>query len=60
MAATGEKRASLPTAEGAARKARRRIGVKRPASEVELIGLVSITGPPWFDKATGKQLDPLK
>jgi hypothetical protein len=48
MAMKGEKRSSLPTSEGAARKARKRIGVNRPASAIELIGLVSITGPPVY------------
>eukprot|EP00972_Heterocapsa_arctica_P103929 15316213-Heterocapsa_arctica.AAC.1 len=64
MAATGVKRAPLASSEGAARKARRRVGMKRPAEttveEEELVGLVSITGPPWFDEATGKELFPEK
>ncbi len=35
----------------------KRTGAKRSASAAELVGLVSISGPPWYDEATGKQLD---
>eukprot|EP00972_Heterocapsa_arctica_P029288 4308336-Heterocapsa_arctica.AAC.1 len=62
MAATGVTRAPLMGPEGAAQKARKKAGKKRPAEtnleEAELVGLVSITGPPWYDEATGKELDP--
>eukprot|EP00972_Heterocapsa_arctica_P030928 4548708-Heterocapsa_arctica.AAC.1 len=60
------KRAPLTTSEGAAQKVRRRIGMKRPLSttleelDPAVIGLISITGPPWYDEATGKELDPAK
>eukprot|EP00972_Heterocapsa_arctica_P088758 13087791-Heterocapsa_arctica.AAC.1 len=64
MAATGVKRAPLMGPEGAAQKARKKVGKKRSAEttleEAELVGLVSITGPPWYDEATGKELDPQK
>eukprot|EP00972_Heterocapsa_arctica_P024527 3617051-Heterocapsa_arctica.AAC.1 len=50
--------------EGAAQKARKRTGQKRPAEttleEAGFVGLVSITGPPWYDEATGKEVDPEK
>eukprot|EP00972_Heterocapsa_arctica_P068664 10146195-Heterocapsa_arctica.AAC.1 len=61
MAATCVKRAPLTTREGAAQKVRRRVGVKRPATSAPdegFVGLVSITGPPWYDEVMDKELDP--
>eukprot|EP00972_Heterocapsa_arctica_P032336 4767130-Heterocapsa_arctica.AAC.1 len=39
----------------------KRMGTKRSATwepDEGLVGLMCITGPPWYDEVTGKELDP--